>query len=145
MMTLADSNFKQLLKRHDELNVFSTAIWDIIRILVTSGHPFTPDRIQIQSALPAIENDPPQPISVFPVYVEMKINLNVYAKSLITSYRQLAMLPLMLVFLSSASAADSQPYPDGCLRCTRQWCPDGRSQLQPAQAGKWRLCIPAYI
>ena len=112
MMTLADSNFKQLLKRHDELNVFSTAIWDIIRILVTSGHPFTPDRIQIQSALPAIENDPPQPISVFPVYVEMKINLNVYAKSLITSYRQLAMLPLMLVFLSSASAADSQPYPE---------------------------------
>ena len=42
----------------------------------------------------------------------MKINLYVYMKSLITSYRQLVILPLMLVFPASASAADRQPYPE---------------------------------
>ena len=97
MMTAADSNFKQLLKRRDELKVPTAVIWDMIRMFVI---------------LPAIENDPPQPIRVMPVYVDMKINLHVYAKSRITSYRQLVILPLLLVFLSSASATDSQPYPE---------------------------------
>jgi hypothetical protein len=56
--------------------------------------------------LPTTENDPTQPIQVFPVYVDMKINLFTAAKSFLANYL------LMLVFLSSASAADSQPYPE---------------------------------
>jgi hypothetical protein len=50
--------------------------------------------------------DSKQPIQVFPVYVDMKINLCVPAKSL------LANCLLMLAFLSPASATDSQPYPE---------------------------------
>jgi len=47
-----------------------------------------------------------QPNQVFPVYVDMKINLCAPAKSL------LANCLLMLVFLSPAAATDSQPYPE---------------------------------
>jgi len=46
------------------------------------------------------------------LYVDMKINLHVSARTLHASYRQLVMLPLLLVFLSSASASDSRPYPE---------------------------------
>jgi len=56
--------------------------------------------------------DPRQPIRVFPVYVDMKINLCVPAKSFLANYLQLFVVPLMLVFLSPASATDSQPYPE---------------------------------
>ena len=53
-----------------------------------------------------------QPIQVFPVYVDMKINLCVAAKSFLANYLQLPGVLLMLVFLSPASATDSQPYPE---------------------------------
>ena len=45
-------------------------------------------------------------------YVDMKINLHVSARTLHASYRQLVILPLLLVFLSSVSASDSRPYPE---------------------------------
>jgi hypothetical protein len=47
-----------------------------------------------------------QPIQVFPVYVDMKINLCAAVKSF------LANCLLMLVFLPPAAAADSHPYPE---------------------------------
>ena len=56
--------------------------------------------------------DPTQPIRVFPVYVDMKINLCVPAKPFLANYLQLLVVPLVLVSLSPASAADSQPYPE---------------------------------
>ena len=56
--------------------------------------------------------DSKQPIQVFPVYVDMKINLCVPAKSYLANYLQLLAVSLMLVFLSPASATDSQPYPE---------------------------------
>jgi len=56
--------------------------------------------------------DSTQPIGVFPVYVDMKINLCVAAKSLRSGCVQLSGTLLMLVFLSPASAVDSQPYPE---------------------------------
>ena len=37
MMTLANWNFKQLLKSHDGLTVPAVVIWDMIRILATLG------------------------------------------------------------------------------------------------------------
>ena len=55
---------------------------------------------------------PTQPIQVFPVYVDMKINLCVAVKSFLAHYLQLPGVLLMLVFLSPASATDSQPYPE---------------------------------
>jgi hypothetical protein len=56
--------------------------------------------------------DPTQPIRVFPVYVDMNINPCAAAKSFLTSYLQLFIGPLMLAFLSTASATDGQPYPE---------------------------------
>lgn len=56
--------------------------------------------------------DPKQPIRVFPVYVDMKINLCVPAKSFLANCLQLLVVSLMLGFLSPASATDSQPYPE---------------------------------
>ena len=56
--------------------------------------------------------DPTQPIGVFPVYVDMKINLCVPAKSFLASCLQLSGVLLVLAFLSPASATDSQPYPE---------------------------------
>ena len=55
---------------------------------------------------------PTQPIRVFPVYVDMKINLCVAAKPCLANYLQLLIGPLMLAFLSTASATDGQPYPE---------------------------------
>jgi hypothetical protein len=37
MMTSADSNFKQLLKNHEEITVSAVVIWDMIRIFATLG------------------------------------------------------------------------------------------------------------
>jgi len=56
--------------------------------------------------------DPTQPIGVFPVYVNMRINLCVPAKSFLADCLQLFVVSLMLTFLSPASATDSQPYPE---------------------------------
>jgi len=53
-----------------------------------------------------------QPISAFPVYADMKINLCLSAKSILANCLQLLGVLLMLVFLSPASATDSQPYPE---------------------------------
>jgi hypothetical protein len=56
--------------------------------------------------------DPTQPTRVFPVYVNMKINLCVPAQFFLVNYLQLLVGFLMLAYLSPASAADSQPYPE---------------------------------
>ena len=56
--------------------------------------------------------DPTQPIRVFPVYVDMKINLCVPAKFFLANCLQLLGVSFMLAFLSPASATDSQPYPE---------------------------------
>jgi hypothetical protein len=53
-----------------------------------------------------------QQIPVFPVYVDMKINLCVPAKPFFVNCLQLIVVPLMLAFPSPASATDSQPYPE---------------------------------
>jgi len=53
-----------------------------------------------------------QPISAFTVYADMKINLCVPAKSFLANCSKLLGVPLMLIFLSPASAIDSQPYPE---------------------------------
>jgi hypothetical protein len=37
MITSVDSNFKQLLKSHDEITVSAVVIWDMIRIFATLG------------------------------------------------------------------------------------------------------------
>jgi hypothetical protein len=50
--------------------------------------------------------DPTQPMRAIPVYVDMKSNLCAAAKSFLVNCL------LMLVFLSPASATDSQPYPE---------------------------------
>jgi hypothetical protein len=55
---------------------------------------------------------PTQPIRVYPVYVDMKINLCAAAKSCLASYLQLLVVLLLPAFLSPASATDSQPYPE---------------------------------
>ena len=55
---------------------------------------------------------PLQPTRVFPVYVNMKASLRVAARYLITNHLQLFSALLMLIFLSPASATDSQPYPE---------------------------------
>jgi len=59
-----------------------------------------------------LRSDPTQPIGVFPVYVDMKINLCLPAKSFFANCLQLPGVLLILVFLSPASATDSQPYPE---------------------------------
>jgi hypothetical protein len=56
--------------------------------------------------------EPMQPGGVFPVYVDMKINLLVPAQSFLGNCLQLPAVLLMLVFLSPASATDKQPYPE---------------------------------
>jgi hypothetical protein len=56
--------------------------------------------------------DPAQPVRVFPVYVDMKINFWVAVKFLLVNCPQLLVVPLLLAFLSPASATDSQPYPE---------------------------------
>ena len=56
--------------------------------------------------------DSTQPIRVFPVYVDMKINLCVPAKPFLVNYLQLLVGSVMLALLSPASATDSQPYPE---------------------------------
>jgi len=56
--------------------------------------------------------DQSQPNRILTVYVDMKINLCVPAKSFLASYLQLLVMPLMLAFLSPATATDSQPYPE---------------------------------
>jgi hypothetical protein len=56
--------------------------------------------------------DSTQPIRVFPVQVDMKINLCAPAKSFLTNWLQLLGVSLMLAFLSPASATDNQPYPE---------------------------------
>jgi hypothetical protein len=56
--------------------------------------------------------DPTQAIRVFPVYVNMKINLCVPAKFFLVNYLHLFIVPMMLAYLSPASATDSQPYPE---------------------------------
>ena len=53
-----------------------------------------------------------QLIRVFPVQVDMKMNLCAPGKSVLTNWLQLLVVPLMLAFLSPASATDSQPYPE---------------------------------
>ena len=53
---------------------------------------------------------PPANTSNF--YADMNINLCVPAKFFLANYLQLLFVPLMLAFLSPASATDSQPYPE---------------------------------
>jgi hypothetical protein len=53
-----------------------------------------------------------QPIRVFQVYAGMKFNLCVPAKPFLANCLQLLIVPLILAFLSPASATDSQPYPE---------------------------------
>ena len=55
---------------------------------------------------------PTQPIRVYPVYVDMKINPCAAAKSCLAHYLQLFVVLLLPAFLSPASATDSQPYPE---------------------------------
>jgi len=56
--------------------------------------------------------DPTQPTRVFPVYVNMKNNLCVPAESFLANYLRLLIVPMMLAYLSPASATEGQSYPE---------------------------------